>query len=107
MSLHHEIRGGVARLQPWLDSPAGQAQLAAFLSAKTQQVQAVIREATAASESHAAAVRGLGQNLRADPHNQALKQPDANTTVLNTVSKTDAVQRIPHSPAVAHQFARR
>ena len=61
MSLHHEIRGGVARLQPWLDSPAGQAQLAAFLSAKTQQVQAVIREATAASESHAVAVRGLGQ----------------------------------------------
>jgi hypothetical protein len=61
VDLDAQIRSGVAALQPFIATPAGQQQMAAFLMAKTRDVQAVVSDARRTSRSHAAIVDGLSQ----------------------------------------------
>ncbi|MCW2650986.1 MAG: Biofilm regulator BssS [Mycobacterium sp.] len=61
VDLDAQVRSGVAALQPFVTTPVGQQQMAAFLMAKTREVQAVVSDARLTSRSHAAIVGGLSE----------------------------------------------
>ena len=54
-----EIEAGVRALEPTMDTPAGQQQMAAFLTGKATVAQAVIDAAQEASASQAASLGGV------------------------------------------------
>lgn len=56
-----QIRSQVAALQPFMNSLAGQQQLAALLMTKTREVQSVVAEATRTSRTQSTVVDGLRQ----------------------------------------------
>lgn len=54
-----EVDAGVRALQPTLDTPAAQQQMASFLAAKARETQAVMAQAQQASASSATALSGV------------------------------------------------
>jgi Domain of unknown function (DUF4226) len=63
--IHEEIRLGVAALQPTLNTPAGQAEMAQFLSVKTAEARKVIQAAQRIDTRLATSIGGLASRLDA------------------------------------------